>query len=484
MIFAQPLDISLWNNLRNSSYDSNNNLNVRFETIEIEDFPVEQHLYYLDNNQWIESEINHFAELSYQSEIPYLEGQTNKYRMSAVMDTLVFMMPAHITDAMPTNSNLLAAGAPDPTGDVISPSSIYNDFTGQFFAYSENKLYSGLTNTENSFPLNNGGWLPDEYYFYLTGFINPENILADSVAYAMVHAQVGIPGIVGIESGLYKINNFSTEISLDNFEQIGDIQTDVIDDMLVMQCDFADITDDPEFGEWPSASRSLAAVSMTGFLNLSGTINIPDMSYPTALNINQGIIEPFTNSLPQLSNDIVDLSGYLPLVSVDYFDENSNFPLTAKITLDNGNEMEMIPSSFDFSQPVTFQVATTATWENATISFSDNNIDFVELEITLTSSEYEATQLQITQLNNYPNPFNPSTTINFYLQNDADVSLEICNVKGQTVQTIVRNHLNKGKHEFVWNGRNDANEGVSSGIYFIKLRANNDFKKKKIILLK
>ncbi len=89
---------------------------------------------------------------------------------------------------------------------------------------------------------------------------------------------------------------------------------------------------------------------------------------------------------------------------------------------------------------------------------------------------------------NYPNPFNPTTKINFSLKADSKVSLSIYNVRGQKVKTLVKNNMPAGWHSIVWNGRDDNGKSVSSGIYFSRFDAADDdgdyTSIKKMILLK
>ena len=79
---------------------------------------------------------------------------------------------------------------------------------------------------------------------------------------------------------------------------------------------------------------------------------------------------------------------------------------------------------------------------------------------------------------NYPNPFNPNTTIEFSIPNTEFVSLEIYNMLGQKVATLLENELHAGTHKINWN----ANK-VVGGTYFYRLRAGNYQKIKKLILL-
>ncbi|MDP8268975.1 MAG: peptidylprolyl isomerase [Candidatus Tenebribacter davisii] len=85
---------------------------------------------------------------------------------------------------------------------------------------------------------------------------------------------------------------------------------------------------------------------------------------------------------------------------------------------------------------------------------------------------------------NIPNPFNPETTIKFYLNEAEQVSLEIRNIKGQLVKTLLKSELQAGEHSIIWNGKDDSGHNVASGIYLYHLKTNNISEIKKAILLK
>ncbi|MDZ7268335.1 MAG: T9SS type A sorting domain-containing protein [candidate division KSB1 bacterium] len=73
----------------------------------------------------------------------------------------------------------------------------------------------------------------------------------------------------------------------------------------------------------------------------------------------------------------------------------------------------------------------------------------------------------------YPNPFNPETTIRFRLDQPGLVRLQIFNMNGQLVRTLINHELNAGQHHRRWNGRNQAGVPVSSGTYIFRLQAGN-----------
>lgn len=87
-------------------------------------------------------------------------------------------------------------------------------------------------------------------------------------------------------------------------------------------------------------------------------------------------------------------------------------------------------------------------------------------------------------LSNFPNPFNPTTTITYSIPISNNVELSIFNIKGQKITTLFNEHLTKGKHSIVWSGCDQHSNQVSSGIYFYKLKVGNQVSVKRMLLLK
>ncbi len=109
--------------------------------------------------------------------------------------------------------------------------------------------------------------------------------------------------------------------------------------------------------------------------------------------------------------------------------------------------------------------------------------------VTVDVKEDFVTNPQKYQINNaFPNPFNPTTTIQYYLPETANVKLSIFNSLGQLINVLVDEEKSRGSHMVKWNGRNQFGNVVSSGIYFYLFEANGkeDGKiiSKKMILLK
>ena len=86
---------------------------------------------------------------------------------------------------------------------------------------------------------------------------------------------------------------------------------------------------------------------------------------------------------------------------------------------------------------------------------------------------------------NFPNPFNPATTIQYALPEAADVELTVYNVVGQPVRTLVAEHQSAGRYMVEWDATNDSGHSLSSGMYFYRLQAGGEFHEvKKMLLLK
>jgi hypothetical protein len=86
--------------------------------------------------------------------------------------------------------------------------------------------------------------------------------------------------------------------------------------------------------------------------------------------------------------------------------------------------------------------------------------------------------------NNYPNPFNPQTTITFNLPSPGEIDISIFNLLGQKVATIASGQYAAGEHRVVWDGKDDNGNSVSSGLYFYRLTTDGKTLTKKMVLLK
>ena len=90
---------------------------------------------------------------------------------------------------------------------------------------------------------------------------------------------------------------------------------------------------------------------------------------------------------------------------------------------------------------------------------------------------------------NFPNPFNPETNIKYQLPEAADVKLEVYNIQGQLIRTLVNGNHSAGEHHAIWNGTDASGSAVVSGVYFYRITATGEMNNhytftRRMILLK
>jgi hypothetical protein len=188
-----------------------------------------------------------------------------------------------------------------------------------------------------------------------------------------------------------------------------------------------------------------------------------------------------------LSLQSVELGGIWPEDSVVLYTNNQNVAEVSMTTLganslvlENGNVATL-----------TFVIEGTVL-DTELKHMIARNIDNAEIEIINnpdpepTGNEDLVIVIPATNFlgNNYPNPFNPSTTFQFGLKQAQNVKITIYNVRGQVVKTLVNGMTPAGIHNIVWNGKDNNNRAIASGMYFYKMETNDYSKVKKTILLK
>lgn len=85
---------------------------------------------------------------------------------------------------------------------------------------------------------------------------------------------------------------------------------------------------------------------------------------------------------------------------------------------------------------------------------------------------------------NYPNPFNPSTVITYSIMNPENVKLEVFNIVGEKIATLINQVQTAGVHSIAWNSENENGISVNSGVYLLKIQAGSFSKVQKMLLLK
>jgi len=106
-----------------------------------------------------------------------------------------------------------------------------------------------------------------------------------------------------------------------------------------------------------------------------------------------------------------------------------------------------------------------------------NRYDYLALDMEGVPNEF-------TLHENYPNPFNPTTTLRFDVPEVSDITVTIFNMLGQKVRTFNLNNTPAGYHSVKWNATNDYGDPVGAGVYLYQLQANQFIKTRKMVLLK
>ena len=179
-----------------------------------------------------------------------------------------------------------------------------------------------------------------------------------------------------------------------------------------------------------------------------------DLKYdPSQLSIDPSAIKGTQDAYATKKND--------GIVRVLTFDFNGK-PIKA----DNGNQVISIP--FIASDK----------FESSFVEFSGDKIvagyngqkieaEFVNNYVSLDNVLPTETSLS----KNYPNPFNPTTTINYSIAKPGNVSIIIYNLNGSAVKTLVNEYANSNNYSVVWDGKNDTGQQVASGQYFYVMQA-------------
>ena len=149
-----------------------------------------------------------------------------------------------------------------------------------------------------------------------------------------------------------------------------------------------------------------------------------------------------------------------------------------------------------WSEPV--NISNTPDWSwFPQISANEDSVYIVWMENTFTNSEIYFTGLSTpttgvnenigylhhTALINYPNPFSETTTIDYHLSGSCKIVLNIYNLSGQKIRTLVNENQPAGKHSVVWDGIDNAGNAIGPGVYFYQLKTGNKFSKTKRMLL-
>ncbi len=260
--------------------------------------------------------------------------------------------------------------------------------------------------------------------------------------------------------------------------------------------------DDDEQGELHTNFRLNTDGEFIGLYEIDGLMPLDSLSYGVQNeDISFGRFPDGENNWVFMSDPSSGYSNnYIP-IEIDFIAD----PITGLVSL----EVEFIDTSigniisweWDFDNDGTID----SNEQNPLFTYLETGIYSVSLTAfdgmtseTVTKINYidvtetgigEDLHFYITELyKNHPNPFNPTTTIKFSLQEDSNVSINIYNIKGALVKNLICKEMRANKHEVIWDGKDDEGKRVGSGLYFYKMDASNSEMKysstRKMLLLK
>ena len=128
----------------------------------------------------------------------------------------------------------------------------------------------------------------------------------------------------------------------------------------------------------------------------------------------------------------------------------------------------------------------TSTIDAETTSFEDYRPQIRLITYTETT-DYDRVDIPLVGnrlLGNFPNPFNPSTTIQFSIENIENVMINVYNMRGQRIRTLVNDYHEAGVHSVVWDGRDEKGYLVGSGIYLYRMETINGTQIQRMLLMK
>lgn len=474
--FLSAQETNLWNNIRHSSYTIDNELHIRGEVVDIPGYQTD--FFFSQGGGWYNQELHHLTGLTYEAIIPVNSQDMVQCRYRTLLpgsfegleeiipglpDSLVVMMSGFKTNnSFPAPMSEMALVREDETGDINEGFGAYLDITAQYFARSASKFYTVIANNSNSFPT---GPVTGPYNLYASLIINPETVVEDSVFYALIYGQIPVL----LTPGLYRFSG----LNMDSIARLGNIEYQSATNNLQMACSIDLLTSDPYFGNWPNMTNSLIFITITLQVSLTMEFSIVDIGQVALMVMDDYLIEPFENNLPEISG--IEVIEIFPTTTINltYYDQNGNFPLISEIVLDNESVHQMEPLSLNFNEPVVFTASFVSLWSNGFVRFSDDGYLIVEQPIYTAVNEPELPQIFLSSLISYPNPFIPQNhndRLTVQLKNSSNIELfelGVYDIRGRKVYQWRDSDLTGKQPDFYWDGRDLSGEPVSSGVYFI-----------------
>jgi subtilisin family serine protease len=198
---------------------------------------------------------------------------------------------------------------------------------------------------------------------------------------------------------------------------------------------------------------------------------LPKLGVSESNNIQSFELNYWITSQPETAQEY-----YSVMVSTTDNQESSFEPFFSEIV----NNNSWISRSIELSSEVKY------------IAFRHHNvtgqaylkIDDIQVELHTSENDINVIPYITKLISNYPNPFNPITTISYTIGEPGNVLLEIYNIKGQKIKELVNENHKPGDYQVIWNAKDNSNNSVGNGIYLYRIKSGTYTSTKKMILLK
>ena len=233
---------------------------------------------------------------------------------------------------------------------------------------------------------------------------------------------------------------------------------------------------------------------------LGGTLF--DSTNHVGINIPAGALEEPTEILIALVETLPTLPDSVKGIGVAYYFGPAglkfNYPITLHIPYSQ-KDLDEAHVDDPMQLSIYYYSMTKGNWINLTNLGADttNNLIYCQVDEfgyltlcrkTVTSVSdldiYGIIPSEFALMQNYPNPFNPETIIRYQIPQSSRVRLEVFNILGERIRTLMDTEQQSGYYQVIWNGKNDMGAIVPSGIYFYVLRWDNNMKFGKAIFMK
>jgi hypothetical protein len=481
MLGSRAYGYRYWNDIRHSALLPDNNVTIRVENPS--GAGIENYLLYAGAGI-VEQAMIPIADgpSTVSASVPGPVAASRYYGFRLIHGAELDLLPVRIADGVSPAPSDLTRLAIDPAGDQLFGYTNL-DLVDCRVSLSGTKIFAALKNAGGGFPVSQGL----TFFGYLLAIANPASVDPDTVfALMQTYNQPGI-----ISPGLYKI----TGSGLGNLTKIGNVSVQEFPatNTLLLSCNLADLMADPYFQSWyDPADPALGVAGFTQRITLLGGAAESDRTPGGRCSLRSFSIDPFVNQLPALANLIFEGTGSGAFAQIDYGDPNGHCPVAAEIAFDGGAPYPMYPQTLNYTSTVAYVTEAgidplaNDSWTSAVARFSDNLSDTVETKVTITGVSDGGAQMHAGPIcvSVSPNPFNPVASIEYLMPAAGNLRVEIYDVRGGLVRTLLDGAVNAGPGGLTWNGRNNQGSLLSSGLYFCRITALGRMEVKKLLLIR